>query len=51
MKNKYYLTSVKLNQDDSKCTLYYECTYQNGIDIKIITIAFSENLTIKNKLD
>jgi hypothetical protein len=50
MENKFYLTFLKLIEDKSQGTLYYECIYENGIMTKILMIPYSENLIIETKL-
>jgi hypothetical protein len=51
MKNKYYLTFLKIHEDNSQGILYYECIYENGISKKIVTIPFKEGLKIETKLN
>jgi hypothetical protein len=50
MENKYYLTFLKLIEDNTQGALYYECIYENGIMTKIVTIPYEENLIIETKL-
>jgi len=51
MENQYYLTFLKLYEDNTQGTLYYECIYENGISKKIVIIPFKENLKIETKLN
>lgn len=50
MKNKYYLTFLKIYEDNSQ-GIYYECIYENGISTKIVTIPFKEGIKIETKLN
>lgn len=51
MKNKFYLKSVNLIQDEERGRLYYRCEYSNGIMIKYEFYNFSENLIIHIELN
>ena len=51
MENKFYLTFLKLIEDNSQGTLYYECIYENGIMTKILNIPYKENLKIETKIN
>ena len=51
MENKFYLTFLKLYENNSEGKFYYECVYENGIKKRIIFIPFDENMKIETKID
>jgi hypothetical protein len=50
MKNKYYLQSVELIQDDINGALYYAAVYSNGIKKRIEHINFELSNSISIEL-
>lgn len=50
MKNKYYLQSVELIQDDTNGMLYYVVVYHNGIKKRIEHINFELSNSISIEL-